>query len=167
MSYHTAYPYWDSLAVVFHLFLYLFICGPTTTFTLLSKFCTSQLSSIFYLSQEPLSCRVSFLKGTYNLQLFKKAIYKGACTLKCIEKRFIPFASLICPPHRIQGKPCIRPHECTVPYTFQKLSVCQTSLPLYSIHPSQGKGLHGRVQVATVYLANPVREWATLLDGTP
>ena len=98
MSYHTAYPNWDSLAVVCHLFLYLFICGPTTTFTGLSKFCTSQLSSIFYLSQEALSCRVSFLKGTYNFQLFKNAFCKGACTLKCTEKRFIPFASLICPP---------------------------------------------------------------------
>jgi hypothetical protein len=79
----------------------------------LSKFCSSQLSSIFYLSQEPLSCRVSFLKETYNFQLFKKAICNGACTLKCTEKRFIPFASLIFPPHRIQGKPCIRPEECT------------------------------------------------------
>ncbi len=108
MSYHTAYPNWDSPAVVCHLFLYLFICGPTTTFTWLSKFCTSQLSSIFYLSHEPLSCRFSFLKGTYSFQLFKKTICKGAWTLKCTEKRFIPFASLICPPHRIQGKPCIR-----------------------------------------------------------
>jgi hypothetical protein len=101
MSYHTAYPNWDSPAVVYHLFLYLFIGGPTTTFTLLSKFCTSQLSSIFYLSQEPLSCRVSFLKGTYNFQLFKKAICKGACTLKCTEKRFIPFASLKVHKHEI------------------------------------------------------------------
>jgi len=98
MSYHTAYPNWDSPAVVCHLFLYLFICGPTTTFTWLSKFCTSQLSSIFCLSQEPWSCRVSFLKGTYNFQLFKKTNCKGACTLKCTEQHFIPFASLICPP---------------------------------------------------------------------
>ncbi len=38
-----------------------------------------------------------FWRGpTINFQLFKKAICKGACTLKCAEKRFIPFA--ICPP---------------------------------------------------------------------
>ncbi len=119
MSYHTAYPNWDCQAVVCHLFLYLFICAPTTTFTWLSNLCTSQLSSIFYLSQEPLSCMVSFLKGTYNFQLFKKAICKGACTLKCTEKRYIPFAFLICPPHKIQGKPCRWPEECTVRYIFR------------------------------------------------
>ncbi len=129
-------PSLDGPTVVYHLFLYLFICASTTTFTWLSKFCTSQLSSNFYPSQEPWSCTVSFLKLTYNFQLFKKAICKDACTLKCTEQRFIPFASLICPPNRIQGKPCIWPEECTVRYIFWKLSVFQTSLPLYSIHPS-------------------------------
>ncbi len=50
MSYHTAYPSWDCPAVVFHLFLYSFICEPTTAFTSFSKLCKSQLSSVFFLS---------------------------------------------------------------------------------------------------------------------
>ncbi len=33
MSYHTAYPNQDSQAVVCHLFMYSFICAPTTAFT--------------------------------------------------------------------------------------------------------------------------------------
>jgi hypothetical protein len=33
MSYHTAYPNWDSQAVVCHFFLYSFICAPTIAFT--------------------------------------------------------------------------------------------------------------------------------------
>jgi hypothetical protein len=94
----------------------------------LSKFCTTQLSSIFYLSQEPFSCRVSFLKGTYNFQLFKNAFCKGACTLKCTEKRFIPFASLICPPHRIQGKPCGM--YCTI-HLLEIIRLSDFSSPLF------------------------------------
>ena len=140
MSYHTAYPNWDSPAVVWHLFIYLFICGPTTTFTWLSKFCTTQLSSIFYLSQEPFSCRVSFLKGTYNFQLFKNAFCKGACTLKCTEKRFIPFASLICPPHRIQGKPCGM--YCTI-HLLEIIRLSDFSSPLFYpslLGPTCGSG---------------------------
>ena len=58
---------------------------------------------LFTFLRTPHGCRVSFLKGTYNFQLFKMAICKGACTLKCTEKRFIPFASLICPPPPTQN----------------------------------------------------------------
>jgi hypothetical protein len=47
MIYHTAYPNWDSQAVVSHLFLYSFMSAPTTAFTWLSKFCTLQLSNVF------------------------------------------------------------------------------------------------------------------------
>ncbi len=46
-SYHTAYPNWDCPADVCHLFLFSFICAPTTAFTWLSKFCTLQLYSVF------------------------------------------------------------------------------------------------------------------------
>jgi len=67
-KYHTVYPSWDGPSVVCYLFLYLFICVPTTSFTWLSTFCTLQLSSTFYLSQDHSWCRASFLKGTYNFQ---------------------------------------------------------------------------------------------------
>ncbi len=65
MSYHTVYPSWYCPVVVCPLFLYSFISAPTTAFTWLSKFCTLQLSSIFYLSTDLSRCRVSFQKGTY------------------------------------------------------------------------------------------------------
>ena len=63
MSYHTSYPNWDSWAVVCHLFLYSLICATTTAFTWLSKFCTLQLSSVFYLYWDLSWCRISFWKG--------------------------------------------------------------------------------------------------------
>jgi hypothetical protein len=37
MSYYTDYPNWDCSVVVFHLFLYSFICAPTTAFTCLCQ----------------------------------------------------------------------------------------------------------------------------------
>jgi hypothetical protein len=69
MSDHTVYPSWDCPAVVCHLFLYSFICAPTATFTCLPKFCTGQLSSIFYLAQGLSLRRVSFLKGYLNFKV--------------------------------------------------------------------------------------------------
>jgi len=60
-KYHTVYPSWDGPSVVCYLFLYLFICVPTTSCTWLSTFCTLQLSSTFYLSQDHSWCRASFL----------------------------------------------------------------------------------------------------------
>ncbi len=86
--------------------LYSFICASTTEFTWLSKFCTLQLSSTFYLYLDPSWCRVSVLKGTNNFfKLFKKTICKGVCT----KKRFIlfppPFPPLNCPPYRFKGSP--------------------------------------------------------------
>jgi hypothetical protein len=68
MSYNTVYPSWDGPSVVCYLFLYLFICVPTTSCTWLSTFCTLQLSSTIYLSQDQSWCRASFLKGIYNFQ---------------------------------------------------------------------------------------------------
>ncbi len=96
MSYHTAYPGWDCPVVVCHLFLYSFICAPTTAIDLLSKFCTLQLFNGFiYLGTSPW-CRVSFLKGDLQFtKLFKNKICTGVCTLKCTEKRFIPFTPYI------------------------------------------------------------------------
>ncbi len=98
MSYHTAYPNCDCPAVVCHvchLFLYSFICAQTTAFTWLSKFCTLQLPSVFYLSWELCWCRVSFLKGDLQFsKLFKNTICIGVCTFKCTEKHFIPFTPL-------------------------------------------------------------------------
>ncbi len=59
------------------------------------KFCSSQLSSVFYLSWELSWCRVSFLKGELQFSKFlKNKICIGLCKLKCTEKRFIPFTSL-------------------------------------------------------------------------
>ena len=105
MSYHIAYPNWDSQAVVCHLFLYSFICAPTTDVTWLPKFCTFQLSSVFFLSWELSWCRVSFLKGDLQFSKFSKnTICISLCKLKCTEKRFIPFtphppfSPLVCPP---------------------------------------------------------------------
>jgi hypothetical protein len=63
MSYYTAYPNWDSQAVVCHLFLYSFICAPTTAFTLLSKLCTYN-SLVFFLP----------ILGTLLVQGFKPPI---------------------------------------------------------------------------------------------
>ena len=95
MSYHTAYPNWESQAVVCHLFLYSLICAATTAFTWLSKFCTIQISSVFYLSWELSWCRVSFLKGDLQFsKILKNTICIGLCKLKCTEKRFIPFTPL-------------------------------------------------------------------------
>ena len=96
MSYHTAYPNWDSQAVVCHLFLYSFICAATNAFTWLSKFCTIQISNVFYLSWELSWCRASVLKGDLQFsKFFKNTICIGLCKLKCTEKRFIPLTPLL------------------------------------------------------------------------
>ncbi len=64
----------------------------------------------FYLSWDLSWRRVSFLKGDLQFsKLFKNTICRGLCTLKCTEKRFIPFTGppfspLICPPYRILRK---------------------------------------------------------------
>jgi hypothetical protein len=110
MSYHIAYPNWDCPAVVCHLFLYTFIWAPTTAFTWLSKFCTLQVSSVFYLSWELSWCRVSFLKGTYNFQNCLRSQFVKVPVqyvhIKVDWKTFHPFypppfAPLICSPYRI------------------------------------------------------------------
>ncbi len=62
-KYHTVYHSWDGPSVVCYLFLYLFICVPTTSCTWLSTFCTLQLSSTFYLSQDQSWCILSILLG--------------------------------------------------------------------------------------------------------
>jgi hypothetical protein len=81
-----------SSSVVCNLFLYSFICAPTTAFTWLSKVWTSQFSRVFYQSWDLSWCRVSFLKADLQFsKLFKNKICKRVCTLKCTEKRFIPF----------------------------------------------------------------------------
>ena len=95
MSYHTAYPNWDSQSVVCHLFLYSFICAATTAYTWLSKFCPIQISSVFHLSWKISWCRVSVLKEDLQFStFFKNTICIGLCKLKCTEKRFIPFTPL-------------------------------------------------------------------------
>jgi hypothetical protein len=54
-----------------------------------------QLSSVFYLSWELSLCRVSFLKEDLQFSKnFKNTICIGVCTLKCTEKRIIPFTPL-------------------------------------------------------------------------
>ncbi len=106
-TYHIAYPNWDPQAVVCHLFLYSFISAPTTAFTWLSKFCTIQISSVFYLSWELSWCRISFLKGDLQFSKFlKNTICIGLCKLKCTEKRFIPFTPLQFVPYtEFKGRP--------------------------------------------------------------
>ncbi len=77
------------------MFLYSFICAPTTAFSWLSTFCTLQISSAFYLSLELSWCRVSFLKGDLQFSKFlKNTICIGLSKLKCTEKRFIHFTPL-------------------------------------------------------------------------
>ncbi len=76
------------------------------------NFCTLQLSSIFYLSQEPLMVQGFIFEGDVQCsKLFKKTICKGVCTLKCTEKRFIPlpplpppFPPLICQCNKSWGR---------------------------------------------------------------
>jgi hypothetical protein len=137
MSYHTVYPSW----VVWQLFLYLFICVPTTAFTWLSTFCTWHLSSTFYLSQD-----TSWVQGFIfeeELQfskLFKMTICKGMCTLKCTEKRVIlftppTFCSINLSPIQNLKEALICLLECTVTHIFKKLCAVQPSSPLYPIHP--------------------------------
>jgi hypothetical protein len=106
MSYHTAYSNWDSQAVVCHLFLYSFICAATTAFTWLSKFCTLQHSSDFYLSWELSLCRVSVLKGDLQFKNFFKEhnLYRFV-QIKVHWKTFRPFypppfSPLVWPPYR-------------------------------------------------------------------
>ncbi len=98
MSYRTAYPSWDCPAVVCHMFLHSFICALITAFTWLSKVWTSQLSiqqCFFYLSWTSPGAGFHFWKGTYNFQ--NCLICIGVCTIKCTEKRFIPFTPTIFP----------------------------------------------------------------------
>ncbi len=97
MSYHTVYPSWDGPSVVGYLFLYLFICAPTTAFTWLSIFSTLHLSSTFYLSQDASWVQGFIFEGKLQfLKLFKMTICTGMCTLKCTEKRVILFTPSIC-----------------------------------------------------------------------
>ncbi len=78
------------------MFLYSFICAPTSAFTCLSIFCTLQISSVFYLSSELSWCRVSFLKGDLQFSKFlKNTICIGLCKLKCTEN----VSSLLHPLH--------------------------------------------------------------------
>ncbi len=95
MSYHTVYPRWDSPSVVWSLFLYLFICAPTTAFTWLSTFCTLHFSSTFYLSQDTSWVQGFIFEGDLQFsKLFKMTIFKDMCTLKCTEKYVILFTPL-------------------------------------------------------------------------
>jgi hypothetical protein len=81
--------------LVSYLFLYLFICAPTTAFTCLSTFCTLHLSSTFYLSQDTSLVQGFIFEGDLQFSnLFKMTICKGMCTLKCTEKRVILFTPL-------------------------------------------------------------------------
>ncbi len=91
MSYHTVYPSGDGPSVVCYLFLYLFICVPTTSCTWLSTFCTLQLSRTFYLSQDQSRCRASFLKGTYNFQNCLRIQFVKVLYSKVHWKTFYPF----------------------------------------------------------------------------
>jgi hypothetical protein len=52
MSYHTAYPNWDSQAVVCHLFLYSFICAPILGTLLVQGFIFERGSTIFKIFKE-------------------------------------------------------------------------------------------------------------------
>jgi hypothetical protein len=95
MSYHTVYPSWDDPSVVCYLFLYLFVCAPTTAFSRLSTFCTLQLSSTFYLFQDTSWVQDFIFEGDLQFsKLFKMTICKGMCKLKCTEKRVILFTPL-------------------------------------------------------------------------
>ncbi len=116
---------------------------------LIVKILYSQLSSIFYLSQEPLSCRVSFLKGTYNFQLFKKSICKGACTLKCTEKRFIPFASLICPHTEFKGSPAYSPRNVLYDTSFRNYPSVRLLFPSILSIPLRRKTLKTSVWISS------------------
>ncbi len=101
MSYQTAYPNWDSPAVVCHLFLYLFICGPTTTFTWLSKFCTSQLSSIFLnFLRNPYRAGYRFWRGPTIFNYLRRQFVKVHAPLhiKVHWKTFHPICFLNLPP---------------------------------------------------------------------
>jgi hypothetical protein len=104
MSYHTAYPNWDSQSVVCHLFLYSFICAATTASTWLSKFCTLQLSRVYYLSWELSWCRDSFLKGDLQFSNLYRFVH-----IKVPLKTFHPFypppfSPSVCSPYRIRRK---------------------------------------------------------------
>jgi hypothetical protein len=95
MSYHTVYPSWDGPSVVCYLFLFLFICAPTTAFTLLSTFCTLHLFSTFYLPQDTSWVQGFIFEGELQFpKLFKMTICKCTCTLKCTQKRVILFTPL-------------------------------------------------------------------------
>jgi hypothetical protein len=74
------------------LFLYPYICAPTTAFPCLSKFCTLQLSIVYLLISGPLMVQCFIFEGDLQCsKLFKETICKGGCTCKCIEKHFFPF----------------------------------------------------------------------------
>jgi hypothetical protein len=111
MSYHAAYPNWDSQAVVLtFVFVFLHMC-TNNCFHLIVKIFYIQLSSVFYLSWELSWCRISFLKGDLQFSKFlKNTICKGFCKLKCTEKRssLLPpsIFSLSLSPHReFEGRP--------------------------------------------------------------
>ncbi len=90
------------------------------------------VSSVSYLSRELFWCRVSFLKGDQQFsKMFKNTICLGVCTLKCTEKRFIPFT----PPPSIPFSPLVRP-----PYRI----FFQPSSPLYPSILSILLGVHSK-----------------------
>ncbi len=144
MSYQTVYPSWDGPSVVWYLFLYLFICAPTTAFTWLSTFCTLHLSCTFYLSQDTSWVQGFIFGGDLQFsKLFKMTICKGMCTLKCTKKRVILFTPSIC---SINLSPIQNLKEALnmstgMYWNIHLLEKCavQPSSPLYPIHPLSSK----------------------------
>ncbi len=125
MSYHTAYPSWDCPAVVCHLFLYSFICAPTTAITFDCQNFVHHKSLVFFLPMLGTSpgAEFHFWKGAFNLQNCLRIQFEQVCVPPSIFSLNLP-------------KPWTYLLECTVSYVSQKLCVFQPSSPLYSIHPS-------------------------------
>ncbi len=68
------------------MFLYSFICAPTTAFTWLSKVWISQLSSVFLPILGPLLVQGFILeRGPKIFKLFKNTICKGVCTYSALK----------------------------------------------------------------------------------
>jgi hypothetical protein len=96
MSYHTAYPIWDC-----QLLFAICICvciPPYVLQQLLSLDCQNFVPYNFlvfftYLGNSPLQGFL-FERDLQFSKLFKNTICIGVCTLKCTEKRFIPFTPL-------------------------------------------------------------------------
>jgi hypothetical protein len=87
MSYHTVYPSWDCSAV------------PSYVHQQLHSLDWQNVvlynSLVFLPISGPLMVQGFIFEGALLFsKLFKKTICKGVCTLKCTEKRFIPFTPL-------------------------------------------------------------------------